>query len=340
MEHETSWHTGSIRSAKTSGHFTATIGQDLRVCGSDTESLFKLGCSLDASLPQGRAERAATSACSGTTLTVVLGREAETENSACARSAEIWLLHGIVDPKTYRGSNPETFSDSLSPPPYLAADAGAGLELAEAGKASHGEKAKSHRRMETNRLAGYKKKPENLRCTSSSLTKVGFCSSRMSVRPGLPWARPPTFGTAIEEIKSPPLPASPSLPNENDWDSIFASMRQTFPTAKSWDFCDSSSVTCRDISCSCGMEANLIGINWSRHFFNKHADSISIPSPDTPRNSTRKSLSGPKPKEISPTAPPNARGELKKFLLRSFCRIKRSQRLLWSCIHASKLPWP
>jgi len=304
MGYETSWNAPAVGNAKTSRHCNAERGHTIPNGRRHAECQFKFGRSLASNVPEARPARVAAKAERRTTLPLVRGAERTAEADSAERIAGRWLFHRSLDVETGRGSDPQTFRDSLPVHSRLACDVcRIKVELAETRTASDPAGRRGDCALEEDDLAADKKKPKRGTRTWSSSMKAASCLSPMWPRLGRRSARPLCSGTATSGTRSRRFRESPSLPPAAAWDFISSSTRPTSPARKSLRSCGTSCVTCAVTWNSFGMEAPSTEEKTFKHFWRIRKGSVPIASRDTRRSLIRMNSSGPRPSMTCPTAP-------------------------------------
>lgn len=211
--------------------------QDLSVRGRNLEFFHKFCCALGPKFSKRWGQ--GTPGQAGFRPSAAVGTTAEAQAAAVAetRTSGGWIHNGFVDTAAHFQAGPQAFRNSLPPGPYLEADGEFRMDMAEAGAPCHAAGREGHRPLEETRVAGYKKKPEDLVPISPSSTKAGFSSSLTSVRLGRQSGRPLSSGTATSGIGFPQSPPLRSPPRANAWAFTSVSIARTSPELKLSDSC-------------------------------------------------------------------------------------------------------
>jgi len=309
-------------------------GQEDRVCR-------KLGVSVEGPVAEGRDSSAASQAGSRQTAEAELPAAADLGENPGRGAVAAWLCHGPLDGAPGRGGDRKTVSGAVSPQPHVAALSGAGVELPEASEAGPGTQRSGDRVLEATRVATYKKRPESLGPIWSFSTRAASCSSLTSSAPGRRAGRPPGCRWRATGPKSRPSRRWGCPPNEGVWRCMCDSIPIRTFERRRWpsSFGTSCATSGAPWSC-CGIGDGPTGPTPSNDCWPATGACTPIRSPATRPNLTPDEFVWTKLKRSVANSVPSDLGHLKRLLQPAVRRLRRSQRLLWSCIHASDLPWP
>jgi len=302
--HETLWHASATGEAPPTRHSVAKGWQDPVGSGPGIECLGELRLPLVAGLPEERPERTAAQADPRAAAAAVLATETAAGETAPARPAGGGLPHRPLDLTTRGRSDRAPLRGCLPPLPRVEAADRPRLELPEARAASAGTGRGRHRALEANRVAPDKKNGTHLGPISSSWTKAASSSSRPSVGRGDPKARPRCSTTATATTASRSAAAWRSRPGTAGWPSTSSAAPEPLRGWISGRSCDTCSGTYGGRWSSSGIGARSTGAGKSRRSSPGILASTPTTSPPTRRNSTRPSLSGPRPIARSPMERP------------------------------------
>lgn len=159
--HETQRKCPTVRESKTSGHFDASGGQELPPGGANCKSFPKLCDTLAASVPVERVEGTSITADPWTPSEALPSAAQETAAALGERPPSRRLWDGPVAVETHRRSDPKAFWGSVFAVGGMAAvGGGLGVELSEARTSGAGTRRESHRTVEGEDMASYKKSPK------------------------------------------------------------------------------------------------------------------------------------------------------------------------------------
>lgn len=294
--HETSRKSPTVRDAKTSGHFDASGGQELPPGGESRKGFPKLRGTLASSVPAGRVEGTSVAADPWTPPAALPRTAQETATVLGERTSSRRLWDRPVDVETYRRPDPKAFWGSVFAfRGMAAAGRGVGVELSEARTSGAGTRRGSHRPVEAEDMAAYKKKPKSWGLTLRFLTKVGFCSFPMFERPGHREVAHRSCAIATGATGSLRSRLSAFLRRINIWAFISAFTSPTLPGSKSSNFCATSSGISDGRWFCFGTEDVLTSAKRSKSFCVNGRVCMSILSRFMLPNSTRQSLFGQSP---------------------------------------------
>jgi len=302
--HETLRDIQTTGKEEASSHCLAEGGTQLSFHCRKTEIFFEFGGTLVPSLSEEGDRRASTQANAWTSTRVIAIAEEETAANPGERTSVRRLLHRSVDAKEDGQGNRKAFRGTLSPRSCMVVDDGTGVELPEAGTQSAGERRSGHCSLEEDHLAAYKKKPKNLKPIWPFSMNPDFCSSPTSERPGRPWEKLPFSGTIISGIGSPSSLALLFPRIVNVWDCTSISIRSILPVWRLSISFATSFVTLKEMWCFSGMAEQSIGARLCEISCNSKQGFTSFVSRLMLRRSIPRSLSGPKPSVLCPTARP------------------------------------
>ena len=268
VRHETPWNEPAARNTKTSCHRDAESREALPSRRGHAERQLKFGRPMESNSPEARTAWTSAETEHRTSLPHLKTAERKVETNLTERIASCRILQRLVDFEPNWGRDSQAIRYSLSDHARLASDVcRASVELAETREAGNAAGRRSHRALEENHLAEYKKKPKSVTLIWRSSTKADSCSSPTSSKPGRPWARRPCSGTATHGIEFRRSPASPCLPSASVWDSMLNSTPPTSKARKSSSSCGTFCVTCGATSNWSGMEAASIDAISSKSFW-------------------------------------------------------------------------
>lgn len=172
-----------------------------------------------------------------------------------------------------------------------------------------------------------------------SSMKAAFCSFPTCAELGHQKEKHRCITTLIGEVKFPPSVRFLFLPSGSIWPSTCNSMKEM---SRVWTLKLSSAI-CSSIYqvtlFSYGTIPPYIGVSWLRNTYKNIQDFWLKSSLAMRQNLIPLSSFGPQADyELSNTSPEDVR-QLKTLLSKSAKRLSKSQKLLWSCIYASDLPW-
>jgi hypothetical protein len=303
VRHETPWNESTVRNTKASRHRDVESREAVPDGGRHLERQLKLGRTVESNSPEARAAWTSTETQYRTPVPHLRIAERKIEANPAERIASCRILQRLVDFEPNWGRDSQAIRCSLSDHARLACNVcRASVELAETREAGNAAGRRSHRALEENHLAEYKKKPKSVTLIWRSSTKADSCSSPTSSKPGRPWARRPCSGTATHGIESRRSPASPYLPSASVWDSMLNSTPPISKARKSSSSCDTFCVTCGATSNWSGMEAASIDAISSKSFWPDKRDCTFIVSLRIHPSSILMNSFGQKRNTIYPTA--------------------------------------
>lgn len=261
--HETPRNASAAGRPKTTCDRPVTRWQNLSVGRCNGKRVPELCRALGAELSKGRQEGPSPQVGERAPAALVGSAEANIAEASDGWADRCGLLNGPLDLASDRSADRKAFSTTLSSGPHLEDDAEHGVDVAEAGAQSHPERREGDRPLEEERLAAYKKKPEDFGRISPSSMKADFSSSRMSARRGGRSERPPFFVTATNGIGFPLSPPSPYPRNGVGSDCTFVFTPRTSPASKSFDSCAFSCDRSRATSFSSGTVVPSTGVSSS-----------------------------------------------------------------------------
>src|SRR6266571_4296621 len=190
LPHATSWEPRAARAAPAAGHRAAEPGtrpvgrrRHARLCRGD-------GVPVACSLSQAGCRRTEGQTDPRPPLEVERAAAAGRDAAVAAWRRALRLLHRPVDHAPGCGVDPEEARRRLPPQSPLAAAAGLGLELPEAGNPGPGAERRGHRSLEAVSLAPYKKTPQGMAPIWRSSMRAASCWRRPWSAPGRPADRP------------------------------------------------------------------------------------------------------------------------------------------------------
>ncbi len=304
MGHETSWNPTATGEAPPTRHPVAQNGQESVGCRSVAWGVGEFRLSVVPDIPGAGPQGSSAPTHPGATPEVVPVAEGGADPAPGEGGAGRRVLDGSLDHPTRCGPHLEALPDPVPSRLYGPPARAIGVELPATRTPGAGAERSGHRALEAVSLARAKKNGSGWARTSRSSMRAGSCSSPMSVRPGLPWARHPCSAIATNGIGSPPSLPSPCLPSGSTWRSISGFTTRTSPGWRWWPSCAPSCTTSVDRSSSSGTEARSTGESWFRTSCAGIRDSTWSVSPGTPRNSTPMNSYGPRPNMPCPTVRP------------------------------------
>lgn len=304
MGHATPWNPSRAGIAPTACSRLAPGRQDLSVRGLDLERFHKLRSALGPEFSERRGQGLAAQASVRSSAAVGVSAETKTVAAIGARTSGSGIRNGFVDLAAHFQADRQTFRGSLPSRPSLAGDGGLRTDLAETGTTRHTEGRKSHRPLEETRVAGYKKKPEDLVPISHSSTKADFSSSLTSAKPGRRLARLLSSGTATSEIGFPQSPLSRYPPRAIAWGFTSVSIARTSLAWRSSDSCGTCFSICGGRWCCSGTAALSTSASSSKNSCTGTNGFMFSPFHRMRQRSIRRSSSGPRPSALSPMGRP------------------------------------
>lgn len=304
MGHETQWYPPAAGSTKTSGRCSTASWQDVSVCGRDSKLLDKLCSALGPDLSPRWASRSAAQANPWASATVLPVPEAQAAAIAGERRFGSRIHDRPVDPAADCQADRKALRDSLPPGPCVAGDDESPMDVAEAGTSGHTQRRGNHRPLEEIRLAGYKKKPEELGPISYFSTKAGSSSSLTCARPGHRSGKRPSSDIAISGIGFLPSLRSPYPRCASGLDFTSVCTVPTSPVWRSSDSWATFSSTCAGRVYSFGMAAPSTSAPSLGSLCAGTSGSMCIGSRHIPRSLTLTSTCGPRPNTTCPTVRP------------------------------------
>lgn len=304
MGYATLWHPSAAGSTKTSSRSSTASWQDVSICGRDSKLLDKLCSALGPELSPRWGSRSSVEANTWASAAVLPVAEAQAPATAEQRALRSRIHDRPLDPATDCQADRKALRDSLPPGPCVAGDDESRMDVAEAATSGHTKRRGNHRPLEEIRVAGYKKKPEDLGPISYFSTKAGFSSSLTSARPGHRSGRRPSSDTAIGEIGFLPSLPSPYPRCGSGLDFTSVCTASTSLVWRSSDSCTTFSGTCAGRLYSFGMAAPSTGVSSLRSFCAATSASMCIGSRPIPRSLTLTSSCGQRPNTPCPTVRP------------------------------------
>jgi len=293
MGYETTRKSQAVRKTPSTSHRHVAFRQNLPYRCTKVKGFLEFGSALVSGLSEERPSRDSELCQVGTAVTVDRLSERKAEEKVAERSCSFRTHHRPMDVETHCAANP----CRLRCPIYACGGMEAitprfRLELSKTATTRLATKRKGHCVLETQDMAQYKKKPENLRPTLLSWTKAGFCSYRMSVKPGLLRAAHRSFATATSVIRSRPSEVSPYPLAATVLVFMSVSMRITSPDGKSSLSCGICCVICADMLFLSGTAAPSTRGRMLRLSCKRPSDFISTGFPVMLRNSIRLNMFG------------------------------------------------
>lgn len=302
--HETLWDIQTTGKEKASSDCLAESWTQLSLHRCKIEIFFEFGSTVVPNLPEEGDKRASTQANTWAPTRVIAISKTETAQDSGERTPIRRLHHRFMDAKEDCQGNRKALLGALSPRSRMVADGRTGVELPETRTQSAGERRSGDCSLEEDHLATYKKKPKNLKPIWPFSMNPDFCSFPTFERPGPRWGRLPSCGTITSGIGSPSSRRSPSPRIVNGWGCTSISIRSTSPVWRSSTFCAIFCVTLKERWYFSGMVEQSIGASLYETSSKSKQGFMSFVSRLMLRRSILRSLSGPTPSVLCPTARP------------------------------------
>lgn len=317
--HETTWNPRSARGAASPRPETPSFRNALSAGRGQDQGITEFCRPMGAGLSGFRRSRSKTEAGLRSSRFFVSRPKAESFKTAASRPPEGRILHGRVDPGPCTPEGRRAFRRTICLDQCLENTGRLRLVLPETGEACPGTGRESHRSMDALSVAAYKKKPKDLVPTWSFLTKAASFFCRTWSGPGLPKVKLPNCVVPVGEERFRLSPPSVFPPEGAGWRFMrgFTVARISNPR-RSRGFSSICSSIFEGLSCFFGIPERRTKAGRLKMCSQSIRGFRSAISPDMPRSSTRRNMSGATSSMRWPTAPRRICGILSGLCIRRF----------------------